>query len=187
MCDQICQRLCGRMDVLWSDETSHQMFIFAKSVDSTFIACSFHCIHFNITKTYLYNFDPLKPHFYIVKLGFTGYTLFFSYFCSKTQVVGTRKNRFVEAVLTGTHNLCFEQKYEKYQNFLCEIFHFLVVKFSIYLNRHVFVMKHLSNMIFSLTPKSSFESQRKPSLLRIAFDIKMLCIATARKCFCKKG
>ena len=25
-----------------------------------------------ITKTYLYNFDPLKPHFYIVKLGFPG-------------------------------------------------------------------------------------------------------------------
>ena len=31
----------------------------------------------HITKTYLYNFDPLKPHFYIVKLGFRGYTLFF--------------------------------------------------------------------------------------------------------------
>ena len=30
-----------------------------------------------IMKTYLYNFDPLKPHFYIVALGFTGYTLFF--------------------------------------------------------------------------------------------------------------
>ena len=26
----------------------------------------------SITKTYLYNFDPLKPNFYIVKLGFTG-------------------------------------------------------------------------------------------------------------------
>ena len=25
-----------------------------------------------ITKTRLYNFDPLKPHFYIVKLEFTG-------------------------------------------------------------------------------------------------------------------
>ena len=25
----------------------------------------------HITKTYLYNFDPLKPDFYIVKLGFT--------------------------------------------------------------------------------------------------------------------
>ena len=32
---------------------------------------------FTITKTYLYNFDPLKPHFYIVKLGFTGvYNIF---------------------------------------------------------------------------------------------------------------
>ena len=37
-----------------------------------------------ITKTCLYNFDPLKPHFCIVKLGFTGvYIIFFSYFCSK--------------------------------------------------------------------------------------------------------
>ena len=45
-----------------------------------------------------------------------------------------------EAVRTRTHNLCFEQKYEKYQNFYLKIFIFLVVKFSIYLNRRVFVM-----------------------------------------------
>ena len=31
----------------------------------------------NITKTCLYNFDPLKPHFYIVKLGFTGAYIIF--------------------------------------------------------------------------------------------------------------
>ena len=31
----------------------------------------------DITKTYLYNCDPLTPHFYIIKLGFTGvYTIF---------------------------------------------------------------------------------------------------------------
>ena len=30
-----------------------------------------------ITKTCLYNIDPLKPNFYIVKLGFTWYTSFF--------------------------------------------------------------------------------------------------------------
>ena len=30
-----------------------------------------------ITKTYLYNFDLLKPHFYIVKLGFTGVCIIF--------------------------------------------------------------------------------------------------------------
>ena len=29
-------------------------------------------LYFIITKTCLYNFDPLKSHFYIVKLGFTG-------------------------------------------------------------------------------------------------------------------
>ena len=34
-------------------------------------------------------------------------------------------------------NLCFEQKYEKYQIFLIENFQFLVVQFSVYLNRHV--------------------------------------------------
>ena len=32
---------------------------------------------YNITKTCLYNFDPLKPHFYIVKLGFTGVYIIF--------------------------------------------------------------------------------------------------------------
>ena len=38
-----------------------------------------HCFN-NITKTCLYNMDPLKPHFYIVKLGFTGlYIIFLIY------------------------------------------------------------------------------------------------------------
>ena len=42
---------------------------------------------------------------------------------------------------TRTHNLCFEQKYEKYQNFYLKIFGvFFVVKFSVYLNGRVFVM-----------------------------------------------
>ena len=44
-------------------------------------------------------------------------------------------------VLTSTRNLCFEQKCEKYQNFLSDNFHFLVVKFLVYLNRRVLVMK----------------------------------------------
>ena len=52
----------------------------------------FHCINhklskdhrerrINNTKTRLYDFDPLKPHFYIVKLGFTGINIIsFSFF-----------------------------------------------------------------------------------------------------------
>ena len=62
--------------------------------------------------------------------------------------MATRLNRLADAVLTSTHNLCFKQKYEKYQSFLffvfffllSETFQFLEVKFSIYLNRRVFVM-----------------------------------------------
>ena len=40
----------------------------------------------------------------------------------------------------SAHNLCFEQIYEKYQNFLSENFHILVVKFSVYLNRRIFII-----------------------------------------------
>ena len=40
----------------------------------------------------------------------------------------------------STHNLCFEQKFEKNRVFLSDNFQFLEVKFSIYLNRRVFVM-----------------------------------------------
>ena len=46
---------------------SHILIILRKCVyDSVCSLCT--C---DITKTYLYKFDPLKPHFYIVKLGFT--------------------------------------------------------------------------------------------------------------------
>ena len=57
---------------------------------SLYLRLSFHTRHlfrpYFITKTYLYNFDPLKPHFYIVKIGFTGVNIFFFYFCSKLRL-----------------------------------------------------------------------------------------------------
>ena len=52
----------------------------------------------------------------------------------------TRQNCLADAVLSSTNNLCFEQKYEKNQSFLSTNFQFLEVKFSIYLNKRVFVM-----------------------------------------------
>ena len=42
-----------------------------------------------ITKTCLYIFDPLKPHFYIVKLGFTGVYIIFLIFAQNIDC-GTR-------------------------------------------------------------------------------------------------
>ena len=102
----------------------------------------------HISKTSLYNFDPLKPHFYIVKLGFTASTLFFSYFCSKhrlwilvrTASPHSKPINYILQCLTSTHNLYLEENYEKYQNFLSGNFKLLVVKFLVYLNRRVFVM-----------------------------------------------
>ena len=93
-----------------------------------------------ITKTYLYNFDPPppQPHFYIVKLGFTRVYIIFlisarNIDCGYSLEPPRRggSNEYGEAVLTSTHNLCFELKYEKYQSFLSENFQILEVKFSI--------------------------------------------------------
>ena len=42
-----------------------------------------------VTKTCLYNVDPLKPHFHIVKLGFTEVYIIFL-FLLKKKIVGTR-------------------------------------------------------------------------------------------------
>ena len=43
--------------------------------------CEGHCDV--LTKTCRYNFDPLKPHFYIVKLGFIGVYIIFVIFAQK--------------------------------------------------------------------------------------------------------
>ena len=53
------------------------------------------------------NVYPLKPHFYIEKLEFAGVYLFFLYFFSPKHRLWVLVG---EAVLTCTHNLCFEQK-----------------------------------------------------------------------------
>ena len=82
-----------------------------------------------LTKTYLYNIDPLKPHFYIVKLWFRGYILFFVFLLKN---IGCGYSLEPPRLAS--------KKYEKISVFLSENFQFLEVKFSIYLNRHVFVV-----------------------------------------------
>ena len=48
--------------------------------------------------------------------------------------------RLMIAALPGLFFYLFVQKYKKYQNFLSENIHVLMVTFSVYLNRHVFVI-----------------------------------------------
>ena len=111
------------------------------------------CQH--ITKAYLYNFDLLKPHFYIVKLRFTGVYIIFLIFTKKIDceysLEPPRRSGSNEY-----YNLCFEQKYNKYQNFYLKTFIFFLVKFSIYLNRRVFVMRTLRFCVFMFFYSDSF-------------------------------
>ena len=88
--------------------------------------------------------------------------------------MGTRYNRLVEAVLTSTHNLCFERKYEKYQSFLSENFQYLKMKFSIYLNRRVFVMTKEPENINYTCPFEISLSVRIFLSQRITFDNKVV-------------
>ena len=103
----------------------------------------------DITKTCLYNFDPHKPHFYIVKLGFTGVYLCFLISAQKHRLwvllrtAAPRRFLLVPTFYVLSRN-------EKNQNFLSENFHFLVVKFSVYLNRHVFVINVFPVMLHTL-------------------------------------
>ena len=59
-------------------QVNFSLFLYIASYAYTHNRCFSIEIRTIITKTYLYNLDPLKPHFYIVKLGFTGvYIIFF--------------------------------------------------------------------------------------------------------------
>ena len=92
-----------------------------------------------ITKTHLYNFDPLKPHFYIVKLGFREVYIIF-----KSLLKNNDCGYSLEPPRRGGSNeypqSMFWAEIWKYQSFLSENFQFLEEKFSRYLHRHVFVM-----------------------------------------------
>ena len=56
-----------------------------------------------------------------------GYTLFFLFLFKNIDCGYSLEPPRRGGSTDYTHNLCFEQKYEKYQNFLSENFHFLVV------------------------------------------------------------
>ena len=90
-------------------------------------------------KIYLYNSDPYKLHFYIVELGFTGVYIIFL-----TSAQNTDCGYLIELPHWGSSNAYLQSTFWaeiwKLSEFLSENFPFLVVKFSIYLNRGVFIM-----------------------------------------------
>ena len=89
----------------------------------------------------------LKPHFSIVKLGYAGprgVPVFFFFFLFLLQNG--------EGVLTCTHNLCLEQKYQSFSN---EIFIVFQLKNICILHGLVFVMLNPLQNLFFLRNKIS--------------------------------
>ena len=93
-----------------------------------------------ITKTYLYNFDPLKPHFYIVKLGFTGVYIIFLISTQNIDCVYSLEPPRRGGSNEHPQSMFLSRNLKNMIFFYLKNFQFLEVKFSIYWNRRVFVM-----------------------------------------------
>ena len=94
-----------------------------------------------ITKIRLYNFDPLKPHFYIVKLEFTGVYIIIVIFAQNIECGYSLEPPCRGGSNEYTHFMFWAEIWKNIRAFLSENFQFLQVQFSINLNRRVFVMK----------------------------------------------
>ena len=95
-------------------------------------------LSYPITKTCLYNVDPLKPHFYIVKVRFTGVYIIFlisaqniDYGYSLEPPRRGGSNEYPQSVFLS-------RKKKNIRIFIWKFSFFLVVKFSVYLSRLVF-------------------------------------------------
>ena len=123
---------------VWGDVTSHRIgFIIV--------------IKFDITKTRLYNFDPLKPHFYIVKLGFTGVYISFLISAKNIDCGYSLEPPRRSGSNQYPQSMFWAEIWKISEFFLSQNFQFLEVKFSLYLNRLVFVMDlHVSLTELSL-------------------------------------
>ena len=93
-----------------------------------------------ITKTRLYNFNHLKPDFYIVKLGFTGVYIIFLIFVQKHRLWNLLEPPRRGGSNEYTQSIFWAEIRNISGFFIWKFSIFLVVKFAIYLNRRVFVM-----------------------------------------------
>ena len=97
------------------------------------------------TSHHLYNIDPHKPHFYNVIQGFTGVNIIFLFLLQNINCGYSLEppRRGGSGGSNGYPQSMFWAEIWKISEFfLSEDFQFLGVKFSIYLNRRIFVMRN---------------------------------------------
>ena len=114
----------------------------------------------HITKTCLYNFDPLKHHFYIAKLGFAGVYIIFLISAQKhrlwvlVRTASPRRFKRVPTVYVLSRNM------KNIRIFYLKIFSFWRWNFLHKLNRRVFVMSPRSNSQNGNTKNNQHQNQR---------------------------
>ena len=96
----------------------------------------------NITKTCLYNFDPLKPHFYIVKLGFTGVYIIFLIFAQNIDCGYSLELPHQGGSNEYPQSMFWAGIWKISEIFIRKVSCFGGKIFSMYLNRCVFVMNN---------------------------------------------
>ena len=97
----------------------------------------------SITKTHLYSFYPLKPHFNTVKLGFTGVYINFLISAENTDCGYSLEPSRRDGSNNYPQSMFWAEIWNLPEFFIWKFsffFFFFVVKFSIYLNRRVFVI-----------------------------------------------
>ena len=118
------QWICKTDDIPWSD-------------------CKYTNWSKSITRTYLYNFDPLKPHFYIVKLGFTGVYIIFLISAQNVDCGYSLELPRWGGFNEYPQSMFCAEIWKISEFFIWKVSVFFEIKFSIYLNRRVFVMLYI--------------------------------------------
>ena len=90
--------------------------------------------------------QPLKPHFYLVNWGLQGYIIF---------LISAQKLRLW--VLEYPQSIFWAEIWKISDFFYLKTFSFFVVKFSIYLNRRVFLMTDATHENFRRTNKEEIQ------------------------------
>ena len=132
-----------------------------------------------ITKTCLYNFDPLKPHFYIVKLGYPGVYIIFLYLLKNIDC-----GYSLEPPRRGGSNeypqsMFWAEIWKISEFFIWKFSIFFGGKISVYLNRRVFVMNRGTALEQSLENKSRvlnhFNSRGTSPLILMQLQGTIIC------------
>ena len=89
----------------------------------------------------MHNSDPLKPHFYIVKLGFTGVYIIFLISAQNIDCGYSLEPHRRSGSNEYPQSIFWAEMWKISEFFIWKSSFFLVLKFSVYLNRRVFVME----------------------------------------------